>query len=179
MTPNRSKTIDARAAELLQNAGALQCPVPVEKVARYLGLRLERADLGDDVSGVLVVQKGKGTVGFNDLQHPVRQRFTIAHEIGHFVLHHSVRDVFIDKQYVAVYKRDANSSQGEYKYEVEANRFAAALLMPESLVHQVIRAYQFDLGDEVALKALADTFAVSAQAMSIRLAQLNILPFYS
>lgn len=179
MTKQRSRAIEAKANELLTAAGALECPVPVERVARHLGLRLEAIELGEDVSGVLVVENNIGSIGYNQAHHPVRQRFTISHEIGHFVLHHSYRSLFIDKQYTAVYKRDAVSSQGDQRFEVEANRFASCLLLPEELVLRAVSTFELDLGNESALKDLADAFAVSMQALSIRLSQMNILPHYS
>lgn len=179
MTRARIKAIEDRAAELLEKANAYQTPVPIDRICRYLSLKVRPVDLGDEVSGVLVVSGAGGEIGYNASQHAVRQRFTVAHEIGHFVLHHAVRALFIDKKYAAVYKRDQSSSQGEQLLEIEANRFAAALLLPRGLVLDKIRAYHLDLGSETGLRELADLFSVSTQALSIRLAQLRILPDYS
>lgn len=167
--------IDARAENILHQTDMLRVPVDVELVAHRLNLQIEATSLGENVSGLLVVEKGQGVIGYNATQAAVRQRFTIAHEIGHFVLHLSNNPsaLFIDTQYI-VYRRDAKSSTGEDQQEREANRFAAALLMPAVLLHAELQKRSFDFGDEEMLTALASKFQVSTQAMSIRLSTLNI-----
>lgn len=166
--------IDARAEAILRQTGTRSVPVDVELVAHRLNLRTEAAPLGENVSGLLVVERGHGVIGYNEMQAFVRQRFTIAHEIGHFVLH--LRDdpsaLFIDTHYI-VYRRDAQSATGEDRREREANRFAAALLMPAVLLHTEIQKQPFDFGDDEMLTALASKFQVSTQAMSIRLSNLG------
>src|SRR5438132_329346 len=136
--------IDAHAEEILRQTGTLRVPVDVELVAYRLDLRTEAAPLGENVSGLLVVEKGHGVIGYNVTQASVRQRFTIAHEIGHFILHRSNNpsDLFIDTHYI-VYRRDAQSSTGENRREIEANRFAAALLMPTTLLKTEIQKQSF------------------------------------
>jgi Zn-dependent peptidase ImmA (M78 family) len=167
--------IEAHAEDILRQLGMLSVPVDVELVAHRLNLRTEAAILGENVSGLLVVEKQHGVIGYNETQAFVRQRFTIAHEIGHFVLH--LRDdpsaLFIDTHYI-VYRRDAQSSTGEDRREREANRFAAALLMPAALLYSEIQKQPFDFGDDEMLATLAGKFQVSTQAMSIRLSNLNI-----
>jgi Zn-dependent peptidase ImmA (M78 family) len=166
---------EGRAAELLEKLGVRTAPIPVEKIAVQLGLVVERAVLGDDVSGLLVVQDGRGVIGINTTQSPTRQRFTVAHELGHFVLHPTAMPVFIDKSFLKPYFsafRNFASSTGEDILEREANSFAASLLMPEKLVHQAITELQVDLADDDEVEALAKWFRVSRQAMSFRLANL-------
>jgi Zn-dependent peptidase ImmA (M78 family) len=171
------KEIEVIVSDLLQKTDCMRLPVPVDVLAHRLDLRVEAAALGEEVSGVLVVSKNNATIGYNSTQSPVRQRFTIAHEIGHYVLHVAQKDkdtIFIDKQYVASYKRDSVSSTGGDAKEIQANRFAASVLMPAQLVHQELETMHFDLADEEALSELAAKFEVSTQAMSIRLGSLGI-----
>jgi Zn-dependent peptidase ImmA (M78 family) len=170
-----TNTIEKRATDLLAELGCNTLPVPIDRIAAKLGIRLETADLGEDVSGVLVVTDSGCTIGCNWSDPAVRQRFTIAHEIGHFVLHRKSGSLFIDKQYAGIYKRDKNSSSGVQRREVEANRFAAALLMPAETLAKAFEFLQFDLGDESALEELARKFEVSSQAMSFRLSHLGLL----
>ena len=170
-----TRSIEHRANEVLEKAGFFEVPLPVDLVARRLGLRVEPTDLGDDISGLLVIDNGKGTIGYNASHPRVRQRFSIAHELGHFLLHRNDLQLFIDKRYAIAF-RDKRSSSGEYRREREANAFAAALLMPESLMRREIRKHDFDLGDEATLDALAEAFDVSVQAMAYRLANLNLFP---
>jgi Zn-dependent peptidase ImmA (M78 family) len=169
-----SSHIEAQARRILHEAGIVAVPIPIEKLAFRIGLNVEAVDLGDEVSGVLILNNGTGTIGYNWAHPHVRQRFTIAHEIGHYVLHQADDQLFIDRQYTAVFRRDQDSSSGEHRREIEANRFAAALLMPENLVLKEISRLDFDLGDERALTDLASKFQVSTQAMSLRLSNMGI-----
>lgn len=168
-----ARGIDQLAEDVLRQTGCDRIPVPVDRVARMLGLKVEAARFGDNVSGVIVFADDSATIGYNIAQAPVRQRFTIAHEIGHFKLHHQKRTLFIDKHYTEVYRRDQASATGDYLIERQANQFAAALLMPRHLLFQELQKVKFDLGDEIALEELAERFQVSAQAMSIRIANLG------
>lgn len=169
-------TAEARAASILESLGLGEPPIPVERIALHLGLEVERAALGDNVSGLLVVQDGRGMIGVSANQPLVRQRFTIAHEIGHFVLHKDVMPVFIDTQFlrpILAAFRNAASSTGEDAREREANAFAAALLMPAEMVHRAIATLGVDIADEEAIEELAKRFNVSRQAMTFRLANLS------
>jgi Zn-dependent peptidase ImmA (M78 family) len=78
----------------------------------------------------------------------VRQRFTIAHEIAHY-LHHSKRSpqsqLFIDR--TVTFRRDEVSSTGDDREEVEANQLGAALLMPRELLQLEIKKHDLDLDD--------------------------------
>jgi Zn-dependent peptidase ImmA (M78 family) len=165
------RNIELKALEVLRHASALRVPVPIQNVVDYLGLSLEAAELGDDVSGVLVVSGRSGAIGFNASQAPVRQRFTIAHECGHFVLHADQGNLFIDAK---VYQRNRRSETGEDKREIQANQFAAALLMPKELLAEYIKDSHLDVSDEEAIRSLAELFKVSTQAMSLRLANLRM-----
>jgi Zn-dependent peptidase ImmA (M78 family) len=104
---------------------------------------------------------GRPEVIYSASEPPVRQRFTIAHEIGHHVLGHG--DAFRDdKQTFNVYNHDPR--------EVEANAFAAALLMPQTHVLSAFRA-----GKASDVSGLATTFGVSEVAMLYRLKNLGVV----
>lgn len=166
--------IERRAEELLSSARVEAPPIPVRDVAEHLGLRVRPSTFGDGVSGLLVLDGGKPTIGYNRLHPRVRQRFTIAHEVSHFVLHRQEAELFIDKNYNSVFYRDDRSSEGKYKRELEANAFAAALLMPIEMLRQEISKRSFDLAEEDSLDELAHFFEVSKQAMAYRLANSGI-----
>lgn len=163
---------ERKAVNLLAELGIDGLPVEVEDVARRLGIRVENADLGDDVSGVLVRSGEHAVIGVNWTHHPNRRRFTIAHEIGHYLLHEE--GTYIDKGTHARF-RDEQSGSGTDQEEIEANAFAAALLMPAKKVREEARRRPFDPADDADLNALALTFGVSSQAMSFRLANLKLL----
>jgi Zn-dependent peptidase ImmA (M78 family) len=164
---------DNHAINVLRKTGVDTAPVPIHLVAQRLGLMVESVHLGDEVSGVLVVDGEVGVIGYNVLHAEVRQRFTIAHEIGHYLLHRSDSSLFIDQRYFSAF-RDARSSEGSEPREREANAFAASLLMPSHLVRWELKHRSFDLADEDALSLLAKTFRVSTQAMAFRLSNLGL-----
>ena len=88
------------------------------------------------VVNILLKDAQKCVIGINSAHPKTRQRFSIAHEIGHLVLHDK-KELFIDKV-VRVNFRDAKSSMAIDHNEIEANQFAAELLMPRELVRQQI-----------------------------------------
>ena len=97
---------------------------------------------------------------FNGFEISYRNRFTIAHELGHVLLGHV-------NEYNTK-KRDTNFSSNTYDPdEISANAFAAALLMPEDKIRDYYRSAS-------SLQQLADAFGVSTAAMSYRLQNLGI-----
>lgn len=175
MKKQRLDQIEAMAQEILHDSGAYRLPIPIELVVTRLKLKATASHLDDEMSGLLVVESKRGAIGYNAAHAPVRQRFTIAHEIGHYMLHvkSSESRLFLDR-YV-VYRRDDLSSTGNDKEEIEANAFAAALLMPAQLVRAEIKKHGLDLDDEDDLALLAKRFNVSTTAMSFRLGNVGLL----
>ena len=174
----RALNAESKAISVLADFGIREAPIHVEQIALRLGLQVEHASLGDEIAGLLVVQDDNGMIGVNTNQAPARQRFTIAHEIGHFLLHRKEMPVFIDKQFFKPYFaafRDSASSAGEDRLEREANAFAAALLMPSALVRSAIAELRGNIADEEAIEELAKKFQVSRQAMTFRVAKLTSL----
>lgn len=174
MQKRKRDQIEQQAEQLLKECGAYTLPVPIDRVVEKLGVTTEQSWLEDKISGVLLVENKRGVIGYNATHANVRQRFTIAHELGHYVLHcgHSTQTrLFIDR-YVA-FRRDDHS--GDDQEESQANAFAASLLMPSRLVYEEIKKHDYDLDDENDLNALARRFNVSAIAMSFRLTNLGLL----
>ena len=110
-------------------------------------------------------------IGVNKDHAPVRQRFTIGHEIGHLLLHDH-DEVHVDRDF-RVRMRSGASSQGTDRDEMEANRFAAELLMPLRLLRDDVESCEFDLTDDDELRSLARRYGVSSQALAIRLNALG------
>src|SRR6266404_6288810 len=115
--------IEKLTREILENSGAYRVPVPIDRVLSNLDLKATPSSFVDDMSGLLLVENKRGAIGYNSSHASVRQRFTIAHEIGHYVLHvrTSQSRLFLDR-YV-VYRRDDQSSTGNDREETEANAF--------------------------------------------------------
>ena len=163
---------ETRARELLKSLSIKRPPVDVVGVAKKLRVRIEQADLSDECSGVLVRRGSAAVIGVQFAHHPNRQRFTVAHELGHFLLHKG--GTYVDKGTTLRF-RNLQSGSGTQKEEREANHFAAALLMPAEWVQAEFERHPFDLADDSQLQELCRTFGVSAQAMSYRLTNLGLL----
>lgn len=137
-------------------------PVRVVAIAKDLGIKVYKTmDFDDRISGLIQKDErygGKsGYAIYANGRHPVtRRRFTIAHELGHFYLHRElIGDGITDD---GLYR-----SRLRGRFESQANRFAANLLMPRKLVWEFI-AQGVDTVEE-----LAEKFEVSKSAMSIQL----------
>lgn len=168
-----TQEIEEKAERLLKECGALKAPIPLDTVVHHLALTAQARPLAE-ASGVLVIENGRGVIGYNVNHSRVRQRFTIAHEIGHFVMHAAdsrQRHLFVDR---SMMWRDADSSTGDDLQEIQANKFAAALLMPEKLIRDEMASSHFDLDDEDDVSNLAKRFNVSAAAMTFRLKNLGL-----
>lgn len=169
-------SIRRRAEDLVASLNVTSLPVRPERVAKQLGLDVVKMDLDQDISGLLVVQGAHARICVRKSDAVVRQRFTIAHEIGHFSLSHLADDehVHVDRGFV-IRMRSPKSSTGKDRVEVEANQFAASLLMPERLVREAAERYGRPPLSDVAVAGLAELFEVSEQAMTIRLTVLRLL----
>lgn len=179
MNRKKLKQIEECANQLLTRYNLYSIPVDVESLTAALHLDIVEHDLNQEISGLLITAANKSTIGINSNNSPTRRRFTIAHEVGHYVLCHQREGIFIDKPdnlYTIIY-RDQNSSTGEYLQEREANAFAAALLMPKELIHSCLKNTKFDFEDPNldVISRLAEKFEVSNQAMGFRLSNLNLL----
>lgn len=152
----------------------LECPVNIEAIIKSHGIEMVYAELPDEISGILYIDDGKNSrILVNKDHHPNRQRFTMAHELGHYVLHMN-KGIHIDKK---SFSRNMLSQTGLDSIEIEANRFAAELLMPKMLVEQEMIGKDdlIDIQEDI-LYQLANKFKVSTAAMSIRLQSLGYLP---
>lgn len=161
--------INKQAQSLLDKHAIKVLPIKIEDIAKKEGLKVVPYPFGEGISGTLLINEN--VIGYNQTESRVRKRFTIAHELGHFVLHRDKKPVFLDKLYRFNVPNDDQNEQ----YEMEANAFAAAILMPEDLIRKEVESIEIDLGDEQAIKFLARTFDVSTTAMYFRLLNLKLI----
>ncbi|MGV2984414.1 ImmA/IrrE family metallo-endopeptidase [Microbacterium sp. AGC85] len=149
----------ANTAELYLKDAVI--PVDPIAIARDMGAQVFSAQLGDDVYGMV-----KGTTNgieiFVDVDNPrVRQRFTVAHEVGHVVANRGVLEAGVG--YV-----EKRSEEGSGRAdEIYANEFAASILMPENDLREAH-------GKNPNIFQLASLFDVSTSAMGWRLRHLNL-----
>jgi Zn-dependent peptidase ImmA (M78 family) len=169
--PQQTSVDPVKEAErVLVEFGNVSLPVPVERIAKQLGIQVRFSPLDQELSGMIFIKDGVPIVGVNSIHHPNRQRFTIAHEIGHYILHRELltSEVHVDKQFPAL-MRDENSATGTESIEIQANRFASCLLMPQVLLDQALKGRHFDIDDPRPLEELAKRFRVSKQALDYRI----------
>lgn len=211
--------IERAACKLLMDYGQkfgriAEPPVPVEEIVEcHLDLAFEFDDLStrfgsDDVLGASYLDLRSVVIDTSldpeeHPQHEGRYRFTVAHEIGHWILH--VPKILAERNQLTLFDLGeppppivCRSSQAKEPRETQADIFAGQLLMPEDLVreawrstsdgaamnvHEEIRELRgvYRLADDEsdpsceAAKAMARRFKVSAQAMQIRLVGLKLL----
>jgi Zn-dependent peptidase ImmA (M78 family) len=167
------KLINSKVNAILKSLSEITLPINIEDIAKMRGLKIMSYPLGDDVSGLLAIQDGIGTIGYNQNEPKVRRRFTIAHELGHYELHKEKSELFVDKQFIY---RSQNSRNTEVNItmEQEANYFASAILMPTDQLRRAIESMNMDLASEESIKELAKLFEVSTTAMSLRISGLGL-----
>ncbi len=161
--------IENKADELLQSLAIESIPVPVEDIAKKCNIRISRAP-SEEFSGLLIRKKGEALIGLNSKEAVTRQRFTIAHELGHLFLHHTQK-AFVD------YLEHRNPSDKPLRNikEKEADRYAAAILMPKTNMEKDFRKIVKGDFSTKHLKVLAKKYGVSEQAMNFRLINLKLI----
>lgn len=136
----------------------------MREIANQLNITIIQYPFPNDISGVFFKKDGKLFIGVNESDSEYRQRFTIAHEIGHCILH-PTELLHYDRQEIVHFRAKNLATPAE----VEANYFAAELLMPEEriliCVNNGIRS----------ISELANRFKVSEEAMEYRLINLGLL----
>lgn len=170
----RRKLISETATAMLNNAGITRPPVDVKELAEAQGALVVEEPNEEETSGFLFRAAGTPPViGVNANHAPTRKRFTVAHELAHLLLH-TQEGVHVD--YAVLKMRDSRASEGSDEDEIEANRFAAEILMPRDfLVADLAALGPICADDEKAIASLAKKYGVSPQAMAIRLSTLNLV----
>lgn len=149
-----------QARILLKRANITKPPILLRDVLAYLqkdnDIQVRAWNLGKKVSGIQVIEDGASFIAYNATQHQNRQRFSVAHEIGHFVLGHTAPKNFD-------YEPGNNDS-----YETEAFSFAAELLMPLEMVKK-------DYADTHDPNSMAWKYLVSQEAMWKRIIECKLV----
>lgn len=159
---------ESAARALLRRHRIDSVPVDLRVICRGEGLTCVEKELDDELSGMSFVKNDIRYVIVNSAHHVNRRRFTMAHEIGHHIMHadYLTKNVHVD---TGILRRDELSSEGVYSKEVAANAFAAELLMPKT---QMGRFASLDLSDESRVIAAAKMFGVSVAAFTYRVSNL-------
>jgi len=152
--------IAKRTKSVLKTAGIKDAPVDLERVLAYLRLHHERPwHLSADVwEGLARPGRGRTRLKAQERAPTARERWRLAHEIGHHVLHGdqpTPRQVQWEKN----------------ELELEADLFAAELLMPAPLVEKAVKEFE----GRIDIEETARSFRVGRQEMEKRLRQLGLL----
>jgi Zn-dependent peptidase ImmA (M78 family) len=152
-----SSAVTRRAAEVLKRFDVDGPPVALESICRAEGIAVCARPF-DYVAGVFINDDVFPVIVVNSRERRARQRFTIAHELGHYFLGHR--------------RKSFAEPATDNRQERDAQRFAACLLMPAAWVRQYWRAYNANV--ENRLSILAALFDVSRAALELRVKELGL-----
>jgi Zn-dependent peptidase ImmA (M78 family) len=165
-----SAEIEQRAQEVRVKHDQDRIPVKLLPIARGEGIEVMEGTFGRATTVGMIEKKGDHvTIYVRRGVRPLRTRFTIAHELGHYFLHLHDKAKLVDHE-VNLYRLQsapASEETGKRRREIQANLFAAALLMPERQVRKFWKETQ-------SIAEMASLFRVSPAAMGYRLADLGI-----
>ena len=153
--------LDNFAEKLLSHLGLDNITaVDISSIAKKLGLNVYSASFENNaISGYIKYENGEKNIYVNNTQSVQRQRFTIAHEIAHFILH---QDLLTKEGGTPMFRGGDNNPA-----ERQANRLAAAILMPKSKVTQMYKSHK-------SINDMAQLFWVSYDAMANRISSLGL-----
>lgn len=165
-TNNKFSRSIAKAKEILENNGIDIPPIPVEEIIENYSLQLQFIDLKEksrEISGLYDSHSRIIYVNVDDT--PARQRFTIAHEFGHALLHQE--QLQTNPNLGIFYRRSLKDKIFDTKEEQEANRFAAYLLVPENIIRKIYPTCSSPT-------ILAKIFNVSRQVIDFHIRNLGL-----
>lgn len=166
---DKARAVEQARLARVQLGVGLDAPLPdvlrvVEEVAE---IPISVLPLPDGVAGAIGRKRGRHFIFINSADQPVRRRFTLAHEYGHYVLGH---EPVIDRQ------EDIDGKTARKRpEEAEANYFASEFLAPEQAVRSYVQARRLETVDLAAVVRLADYFGISAMAARIRFEEAGYL----
>ena len=167
MARNGSASLALSLAEDVRKRYNLSRPIDLIDLAEKLGVDVYFRPFSDEIDGFYLALPGiKPVIAINNIgaKSPRRQRFTLAHEIGHHLLAHRTGCADI----IGYDTRNAKDTAAERT----CDRFASELLMPETDVRSRLADVNPDGGNPIG--TLADFFEVSEAAMENRLIELGL-----
>jgi Zn-dependent peptidase ImmA (M78 family) len=166
----RQATAEAKAREIIQKLGITSpSDIDIELIVSFRGVPLKRRPL-TGCDGMMVRNGKKGCISVrNNINNTARERFVIAHELGHFLLHEHVRQA----DNFSMSKFERMSYRGSHE-EMEANYFAAELLMPKAMFTDAINKSAPPSFEEI--ERLASLFNTSLSATAIQYVKYSKQP---
>lgn len=158
-----------KAMSLIKMAGIKDAPVDVYKIAKILGFTVIESDFPSGYSGEIFIEGKVKSIGVNSNHSKNRQRFTIAHELGHYLNGHQ----YFDEAGKMLEENEFDFANPLHQQEKEANLFASELLIPKEFLLK-------DLENKgLNIEELVEKYQVSSQALWIRLTSLRLAEKYS
>ncbi len=153
--------------QILEFVGVTEPPIDLYKLSAKINIPVFDWDFPNEISGILAIDDNKVGIGVNRNHPNVRQRFTIAHELGHYFFRED-RNLYLDFQESALqlYDHDTQTQQ----LEMKANKFAANLLMPQEWIKKDFLKF-----GEAGHYLIAQRYQVSEQAMWFKLINLGLV----
>lgn len=160
--------IKKRADELISKYDQRIPPINIDLICKKVGIVVHKLDLSElekdaerPISGFIIKDDTTNKTGIyvNGQDHKERQKFTVAHELGHYFLHMPDDE----NEFIVSFRGLQN------QVEREADIFACEILMPDAIMKSVYNEVPFPT-----VSYLAGIFGVSKQAMRIRLDELEL-----
>ena len=159
--PVRKKLCEAQAGELLRGASIAAPPVDADGLAASLLLKVARIPNWRHHARALLEH---GEIRVNAQESPYAQNFSIAHEIGHYLLH---PDSFVFSSHEDP-ESDLYAADPDQALEDEAEYFAGTLLMPRRWLRRDV------IQNRLKAAALAPRYRVSREALFVALRQYRL-----
>lgn len=164
MNPN---DVDEKAQEILKNNYVIAPPVNVREIVENEGLEVIEMPFKDEINNVSgYIDTEKGRIYVNTADSKNRRNFTLAHELGHWLMHRKKLQEDPDKY--AILYRIAIGKANDDPIEKQANRFAAELLVPQEIFKKYYAKYKDDI------EKLSNLFQVSQEVIGYRIKDLNL-----
>ena len=165
------KEIGLRVRNVLKETEMISIPIKIVAIANFYGVRVYEIPMDDDVSGMIISDKENiknfdtnKIIVVNANHAQTRKRFTVAHELGHYILQDQPQECY------------AHRDSGVYsESERDANSFASALLMPEEDVLDEIdrlKSIYGNINNEMIEINIANKFNVSKKAADVRIKKI-------
>lgn len=157
-----NENIEKLTSNILLNNDLYKIPANIFKIAEANDITVLKADLEKKILGAIRYDKEnkKYTILLNENQDYVQQRFTLAHELGHFFMHKEILEK--DELHVDIMYKIEDIDEQDVDY------FAGALLMNRMLLEKMYETNQ-------SIRELAEMFEVSISVMTIRLNTLGLI----
>lgn len=157
-----NESLEKLTSNILLNNDLYKIPVNILKIAKANDITVFTADLEKKILGAIRYDKQnkKYTILLNEKQSYEQQRFTLAHELGHFFLHKQILES--EELHVDIMYKIENEQEAEVDY------FAGALLMNKLLLEKMYEKNQ-------SIRELAEMFEVSVSVMTIRLDTIGLI----